>query len=959
MAKKIKLTAEQVKKIQDYKIKRVKLTESQLIKLNKYFESLKEDINYKPTPKISQPAEILKRNFKKGERDIPGFKAESVQMTSDYDLSKFIDYTLELLKQILIDPSQAGLSAFWVKNGISRTELFNLLSDIGIISYVDNKLVINKNNLKKKINRLYHAIKEKYDEVNEINEKIVSLGDDIELSEDSSETDKNQFKGKTKQVQKKDYNILFYDGQMAILKGRNNELYFFYYGDMDEKDFIDYANKPVIDTYKDEEGEISFVYGDWEIDGDVIEQYVNNNDLSIGTTIDDYEMSRTDLIKINPEIAAQILLTFYEDTKLLEILLSSYPEAGDIILNEIEVNLGAYKNKNRYLNIAKNVIKLKPELGKRHPELSKLIAQESSSKTESLVRENNFRRNVNKEGKTRKLTKIDAGYRASSDENKCNNCMHFRQKTNNCSVVRGIVDKEMICNYYEKKDNTSETTTAASSGAYVTPKVWAKSKKDWRFGNKPSYHPNGKLVKLENHSIILTKKQLKMVMENFTKTQWPNGEFVEFDDCVKLNNNKEAQNGGCSVGAVDNVVKTKKTKDSVISKKGIFNEEYMTEALKLQHDKANSQLVVVSDLQGKEASEETFRNKNVLRQNGFRWNGKAWVIPVDKMELAKRTLSLINKAEYLINTLEELEEYIENSESDNKSLIKSKLEQYIQDLANATDEKTLSAEIRRYLTFFSKFYNYSFYNRILIYIQKPNATHVASYKKWQEKHRQVKKGAKGITILAPIIPKSNDDEEGEKSDINSKNVTGFKAVKVFDISDTETIDSEGEIPETPQWWTDNTPSETAELLYDAVIGVANYMGINVTYGDSKDGEKGYSTGDHINISSDVAGVGRLATMIHELAHELMHWKKSSIFYVGDDNGQRISSELAELQAESVSYVVLKHYDLPVYHHATYLALWKANKEKIMQNLEIISKVSQFIIDKIDEYMSNQTKSENK
>ena len=63
MAKKIKLTAEQVKKIQDYKIKRVKLTESQLIKLNKYFESLKEDINYKPTPKISQPAEILKRNF--------------------------------------------------------------------------------------------------------------------------------------------------------------------------------------------------------------------------------------------------------------------------------------------------------------------------------------------------------------------------------------------------------------------------------------------------------------------------------------------------------------------------------------------------------------------------------------------------------------------------------------------------------------------------------------------------------------------------------------------------------------------------------------------------------------------------------------------------------------------------------------------------------------------------------
>jgi len=56
----------------------------------------------------------------------------------------------------------------------------------------------------------------------------------------------------------------------------------------------------------------------------------------------------------------------------------------------------------------------------------------------------------------------------------------------------------------------------------------------------------------------------KIVDESATdKTQWAGGAFVEFDDCTKLNNNKEAQKGGCSTGAVDNVVKLKKTTSNV------------------------------------------------------------------------------------------------------------------------------------------------------------------------------------------------------------------------------------------------------------------------------------------------------------------------------------------------------------------------------------------------------------
>jgi len=85
----------------------------------------------------------------------------------------------------------------------------------------------------------------------------------------------------------------------------------------------------------------------------------------------------------------------------------------------------------------------------------------------------------------------------------------------------------------------SSTTT----GQYVQPRIWAKNEKNWA-GNK--------------------------------KTQYPNGEMVKFDPCTKLNNNKKAQNGGCSQGAANNVVKTYKTKDSVISKNESIYEQVAT-----------------------------------------------------------------------------------------------------------------------------------------------------------------------------------------------------------------------------------------------------------------------------------------------------------------------------------------------------------------------------------------------
>jgi hypothetical protein len=111
----------------------------------------------------------------------------------------------------------------------------------------------------------------------------------------------------------------------------------------------------------------------------------------------------------------------------------------------------------------------------------------------------------------------------------------------------------------EEDESIDEETTAASSGSYVSPKVWAKTKKDMKFGKKPMY-PHGKIVESEN------------IEETEGKTQYPDGEMVTFDKCVTPGHNDVNINGGCSVGAVDGVVKLKKTKGSVISKDALYYE---------------------------------------------------------------------------------------------------------------------------------------------------------------------------------------------------------------------------------------------------------------------------------------------------------------------------------------------------------------------------------------------------
>src|SRR5215217_8657166 len=118
------------------------------------------------------------------------------------------------------------------------------------------------------------------------------------------------------------------------------------------------------------------------------------------------------------------------------------------------------------------------------------------------------------------------------------------------------------------------------------------------------------------------------------------------------------------------------------------------------------------------------------------------------------------------------------------------------ELLDAGVERILDGEeFKRYLAFAARFHRYSANNSLLILLQRPNATRVAGYRRWQELGRQVRRGEEGIRrIFAPNFRTVEDEESGEKARI----LCSFKIVKVFDVSQTDPVSGAEPLPEKPR-----------------------------------------------------------------------------------------------------------------------------------------------------------------
>lgn len=264
---------------------------------------------------------------------------------------------------------------------------------------------------------------------------------------------------------------------------------------------------------------------------------------------------------------------------------------------------------------------------------------------------------------------------------------------------------------------------------------------------------------------------------------------------------------------------------------------------------------------------------------------------------------------------------------------KTQTQQIIEQLEQGVSEVFESDQYKQYLSVMSKFHSYSYNNILLIAMQCPGATMVAGYESWQRLFkRHVSKGEKAIKILAPcpykkiILQDVTDpvthqpirDAQGnivkEKVQIM---VPAFRPVSVFDVSQTE-----GEpLPEM---------ATVQELIgevdgFDAMQEILENMAPCAVYHKDIEGSaKGYFSPatNEIVIKNGLAQQQEIKTLIHEIAHSLLHnnekLKESKI---------KISRNDMEVQAEAVAYTVCSALGIDTSDYSFgYIAGWSQGKE---------------------------------
>jgi hypothetical protein len=152
-------------------------------------------------------------------------------------------------------------------------------------------------------------------------------------------------------------------------------------------------------------------------------------------------------------------------------------------------------------------------------------------------------------------------------------------------------------------------------------------------------------------------------------------------------------------------------------------------------------------------------------------------------------------------------------------------------LAQAVDTLVASESWQAWLNSRATFHTYSLGNTMLIAFQRPDASLVAGFKSWQSMGRHVRKGEKGIAILAPMVRKvDNASSEGTAEDPNARRVVGFRTVYVFDVAQTDGDN----IPEAPI----SLPVGGRQEDYMTLQALAEKEGLSVAVEDMTGGKNG-------------------------------------------------------------------------------------------------------------------------
>jgi antirestriction protein ArdC len=248
-------------------------------------------------------------------------------------------------------------------------------------------------------------------------------------------------------------------------------------------------------------------------------------------------------------------------------------------------------------------------------------------------------------------------------------------------------------------------------------------------------------------------------------------------------------------------------------------------------------------------------------------------------------------------------------------------------------EQGHSEGLTAYLTAMGRFHNYSFGNILEIARQKPDATRVAGLYAWNQLGRKVRKGERGIRILAPVIGvRRKKDAEAEK-DIRSQNqavLVGFRSAYVFDVSQTEGK----ELPELSERVTGNV-GEYRERLVDFISA----QGIQLEFKESIAPALGMSYGGRIAILPGQGAAEEFSTLVHELSHEMLHKA---------ERRTATTKTVRETEAEAIAFVVGTTIGLSTGRaSADYIHLYHGNAALLTESLEVIQKTSAVILSALE------------
>ena len=300
-----------------------------------------------------------------------------------------------------------------------------------------------------------------------------------------------------------------------------------------------------------------------------------------------------------------------------------------------------------------------------------------------------------------------------------------------------------------------------------------------------------------------------------------------------------------------------------------------------------------------------------------------------------------------------------------KQTNKERIKEITAGIEKGIQELFESDRYRNYLTTMSRFHRYSLNNVMLIHAQKPDATLVAGFNKWKNSFgRHVKKGEKGIQILAPTPYKIKQEEQKLDPDTKlpllddegkpiteEKEVTipMFKVVSVFDVAQTEGKP----LPQISFSLTGDVAQY--EVLIEALRRTSH---VPITIEPMEPGMDGYFslTKQAIFLREGMSQVQTVCAAIHEMAHSRLHNYEKMTELADDGETILVPGEkdrnTEEVEAESISYAVCQYFGIETADNSFgYIATWSQGKElkELRASLETINKTSSELITGIEKH----------